>query len=82
MQQTARRSTLKVKDLVTGQTMTVDEWKQRKADNAEQVRQIEAYRHALQRITDTLRDHPDVQKESTRVYFAYMTARNATERNA
>lgn len=34
-----RRSTLKIKDLVTGKTMTIEEWKQRKAQIAEQVRQ-------------------------------------------
>jgi hypothetical protein len=38
MQQTNRRMTLKVRDLVTGKTMTVEEWKQHKARIAEQVR--------------------------------------------
>lgn len=35
MKQT-RRNTLKVKDLVTGKTMTVEEWKQLKAQRREQ----------------------------------------------
>ena len=38
MHRTSRQTTLKVKDLVTGKTMTVEEWKQRKAEIAKQVR--------------------------------------------
>lgn len=37
MQQTQRRSTMLIRDLVTGKTMTVEEWKRLKGEIAEAI---------------------------------------------
>lgn len=56
MQQTRPRQTLKVRDLVTGKTMTVEEWKRHKeqiaaaiaADMASQLKPAQAKEQACQ----------------------------------